>query len=140
MRSRNEIEAVLQAYHHFADCSVEDITWRDFGTTLVVTLDYIWSSAGQLREDLDTKRLVDLNFYLVQELHVRNALNAAMCREPSRLNWGVSEVAIVRLMDRSELVAVYRDFPVPFYHIAFLSEGDRRIDIVFSELSCRAGT
>ena len=61
-----------------------------------------------------------------------NALNSKMLRNPESINWGLNEVALVKVVD--DRLQIYEHSPVPLTHLAFLWEGERRIDVIFSEL------
>jgi len=70
----------------------------------------------------------------VQELHVRNALSEYMVLHPDELNWGLSEVSSVRVVDDAEVLSRYQFLPIPLHHLRCNWEGERRIDVVFSTL------
>jgi hypothetical protein len=61
-------------------------------------------------------------------------MNASMLAEPERMDWGISEVASIRLEEDSLFLSKYRHLAIPFHHLTCWWENDRRIDIVFSEL------
>ena len=105
----------------------------NYGTTFKVYLSSGWSS-----DDVDTRtsfsaNRILLSFRLVQELHISNALNAAMLSSPQSLNWGMNEISVMKLADSSV------PWPGPlqnhyFHRAEFLWEGERKITVVFREL------
>ena len=54
------------------------------------------------------------------------------------MNWGMNEIALIRLEDDENMLAPYRDLPLEHHHVAVLWEDDRRIDIVFVHLEIGA--
>ncbi|MEJ7712985.1 MAG: hypothetical protein WKF84_24870 [Pyrinomonadaceae bacterium] len=94
--------------------------------------DYIWTDDGHIRSNLERPENITLKFRLVQEFRMHNALNAVMCAHPEEVGWGLNEVAVARVND--DVHEQHRFLPAPFNHVAFLWEGERRIDIIFSEL------
>lgn len=136
MKANNkaEIRRLLEGFRNFQECVVEDVKWLDFGTTVEVQLDYTWTDAGQIRPDLEHPEIIVMKFRLVQEFRLSNALNDVMCAEPEQIGWGISEVDVVRLFNEDFFLRQYQFLPAPFHHVAFMFGGDRRIDIIFSEL------
>lgn len=133
-KTKVEIEELLNSLHHLSECVIEQFNWKDYGTTLEVVFDYIWTDDQRLRSDLERPFHVTLKFRCVQELHLNNALNQYMCARPEEIGWGINEVAMVKVKAEEEALEPYRLLPIPFHHVVFLWEGERRIDIIFSEL------
>jgi hypothetical protein len=130
---RLEIESTLGKYKNFSECILEKIDCREFGMVVEMLVDYIWDN-GNIRSDLNHPKIVSLKFKLVQELHIHNKLNEAMCVNPELVNWGISEITVCKLVDEDSYLRPYMSLPVPFHHVAFWFAGDRRINILFSEL------
>jgi hypothetical protein len=131
-KTKAEIRELLESYHNLSECVIENINWKDYGTTVEVIFDYIWTDDGRVRPKPDRPENITLTFRLVQEFHMHNYLNATMCAQPGELGWGLNEVAVATVGD--DVHDQYRFLPVPFNHVAFLWEDERRIDIIFSEL------
>jgi hypothetical protein len=131
--NRKEIEEFFREHKNFSECIIEKLALKDYGATLEVVFNYIWTESVELRPNLDERYEIVLRFRLVQELHINNALNSSMLRDPESINWGLNEVALVKVVDDNEL---QRDepSPVPLTHLAFFWEGDRRIDVIFHKL------
>ena len=125
------IENILEEYNDFRECILQEVAWEDQGTTLELTFDYVERQDGEVLLDLQ-RDSITMRLFLVQEFHVRNALNDAILREPYRINWGLSEVALVELKEDEKFLAYYENPVVPLHHLAILWETERRIDIVFS--------
>lgn len=136
--SSEAINDYLRTHEEFGECILEDVVWRHFGTVVDFVFDYIWSDNGTVRTDLDQRKdLRTLTFSNVQELHVRNALGEDMCLHPEDLDWGLSEVSSVRLVNDEAVLTPYQTLPLPFHHLRCAWEGtdSRRIDIVFSTMT-----
>ena len=131
---RKEIEEFLKKHKDFSECIIEELSLKDYGTTLEVVFNYIWTESGQPRANLDEPTNIGLRFRLVQELHINNALNSSMLHDPGSINWGLNEVALVEVVNDSTALQTYEPSLAPLNHLAFLWEADRRIDVVFSEL------
>ncbi len=135
------IKSLLASYRNFQECVLLDIKWLHYGTTIELTFDYSWNKQGKIRENLNEKEPIVMSFKLVQEFHLTNALNESMVLDPYRINWGINEVAAIRLEEHSTMLKPYEELPKEFQHIAILWERGnmRRIDVVFSELEIRKG-
>lgn len=133
MRNLVEIQSLLHAYRDFSECVVEAIAWSDFGATVTITIDYIWTSSGVVRTDYDQRVFVDLRFGLVQEFGIRNELPLTVVRDPSLLGWSHNEVSLV-LVARDERSTPYKEYPLVFHHAVLRREGSPWIDVVFAEL------
>jgi hypothetical protein len=128
-----EIARALAGYNNLQECVIETMALEDYGTTVEIVFDYIWNERGELREDLDQVRRLIVRFRRVQRFHLENALNPHMSEFPEELNWGLNEIAAMRLVEGDDL-ATYREFPVPFHRLEIVWEGRRHIDLIFSEL------
>ncbi|RBQ21869.1 hypothetical protein DP939_04120 [Spongiactinospora rosea] len=127
------IRAALADHQSFGECVITDVGWAHHGTSIEVPFDYIWNGDGtRIRDDLGSRpHIVVVRAVLVQEMHLANALNPSMLQEPERMNWGLSEVAQVVLVEDSELARPYsHPRGLPCHHLAIEWEADRRIDIV----------
>jgi hypothetical protein len=108
--------------------------WKDYGTVIEFPFNYIWSSDGSIRANLEQEQIVTVHFNIVQEVHIKNAFNISMVLFPEKINWGSCEVAILEIEDRKDMLYHYNSYPVDFHHAAIKWENDRRIDIVFSDM------
>ncbi|MDP1857259.1 MAG: hypothetical protein Q8K82_01230 [Gemmatimonadaceae bacterium] len=135
--SAEAIAEYLARHGDFGECILEDIRWCHFGTVLEIDVDYIWEDDGTVRSEYAPKNLKTLVLRNVQELHVCNALNVYMTLHPEELNWGLSEVSSVRLLDEEHRLSKYQALPVPFHHLSFNWEDERRIDVIFSTVEVR---
>ena len=128
----------LKAYRNFAECILLEINWKNYMTTVELVFNYVWDKLGKIRHDVDCIQRVTLSCNLVQEIHFKGGLNPSMCSEPTQINWGINEVALVRLQEQEDFLHPYHALPVPFHHLSVTWEFDRRIDIIFSNLDIRA--
>lgn len=133
MRPLHELRALIHAYQDFSECIVDAIEISDFGTTVVLKLDYIWEPDGAVRPDVEPKLVVELRFRLVDELRINNSLKPSTLDDPSTLSWGHAEIARIEILrpnggaEKSErAVALHR-------MIAWREEGPW-IEMTFVEL------
>ncbi len=134
LESAAAICSYLEQQRHFAQCILEDLCWRHYGTVLELVFDYIWTDEGDVRPEYAGKNIKTMVLRNVQELHMWNALNEHMTLHPDDLNWGLSEVAAVRLIEDDTLLANYAKLSVPFHHLGLRWEGDRRVDVIFGTM------
>jgi hypothetical protein len=128
-----EIKVFLEEQREFSECIIEELALKNYGTTFEVVFNYIWNDSGELRANLDEPQGISLRFRLLQELRINNSLTSSMLRNPESINWGINEVALVKVMNDSNAFQTSEISQVPLIHVAFLWEGDRRIDVLFSE-------
>lgn len=96
-----DAQAALRRYRSFEECLLDDVRWLRFGSQIDLVFNYVWDEGGQVRDRvLEEPRLVTVRCFGVQELMLSNHLTQAMLDEPDRLNWGLSEVAVVRFEPR----------------------------------------
>jgi hypothetical protein len=132
--SQERIAEYLRSNRNFEECLLVDVRWKHFGTVIELEFDYTWGADGSVRPEyapIDLKSLVLRN---VQELHVCNALNERMSLHPEELNWGLSEVSSVRVLDENQFLSKYQSLAIPLHHLRCNWEGRRRLDVVFSTL------
>jgi len=131
--NREQIEAFLREHKGFSECIIEEFIFKDYGTTLEVRLNYVWSDWGDIRANLNEPRNIILKFRLVEDLHIKNSLSHSMLTEPESINWGLNEIALLKVVGDTNALQTPEPSEPLFTHVVFLWEGDRRIDIVFSE-------
>ncbi|HEX5438989.1 MAG TPA: hypothetical protein VFW98_17690 [Gemmatimonadaceae bacterium] len=132
LETGERIAQYLQQHHHFSECVLEDIRWLHYGTSIELVFDYIWTQDGELRSDTTSPEIEALRFLGVQEFSLKNALNEAISLQPAEVNWGLSEIAMLQLVDDETLLAKYKSLPIPVHHVRCSWESDRQIDIVFT--------
>lgn len=130
---KRDIENFFHDHKGFSECIIEELVLKDYGTTFEVVFNYVWTDSGELRPNFNHRNDIVLRFHLVQQLQICNALTASMLRNPESINWGLNEVALLKVIDEHASQADETSWP-PLTHVAFLWEGDRRIDVVFVEL------
>jgi len=129
-----EIKNLLKIYKNFEKCLLVSIKWLEFGKTIELIFDYIWDDEGNLRNNLDKEEFIVLRFKLVQEFHFKSGLNSSMVLEPEQINWGINEISCIRLVENSDILKQYDSLPKQSYHVEIMWEGDRHIDVIFSEM------
>jgi hypothetical protein len=135
MDDRASIDEALARYRHFQECLLRELRMTEFGITLELDFEYIWDDEDATGATLAaTSRLVTLALDLVQEVRVITAPPRAIVAEPERADWGLTEVALVRLMPSSDLLDKHHEADVPLHHLVVEWEGDRRVDVIFARL------
>lgn len=134
---RAEMRELLEKHRSFEECLLREVRTARFGTAVVLRFDYIWDDddpdGGLVADD---PRVVRLRLELVREVRLVTALPAGVLAEPERADWGLTEVALVRLEDSSELLAAHRErSDAPLHHLVVEWESDRRLDLIFERLS-----
>lgn len=119
--------------NNYGECIIYSLEVMDFGTTIRIQLNYIWDSKGKVRTNLDEPLLVTMFFRLTQLLLIDNAMNQTQVLHTDELNWGFNEIALMNVVQNSNLTVNLSHLPIPYTHVALMWESNRRIDIVFSE-------
>lgn len=125
----------LKRLKNLEECVLLEVVWHNYALDVDLVFDYIWDEKGNIRKDLDTPKRLVLSFYLVQEFHFQANLNDSMCLEPERINWGINEVALVKLNDTPDFLHRYTGLSIPIHHIEVVWEDERRISIIFNRMA-----
>lgn len=134
MNNFTNIQEILNKYNNFQECILENINFCDFGTTVSLTFNYIWDENKLIRKDLDKSKLIILTFNQIQEFHLENGLTEFIINSPSKINWGINEISLIRLNERSQLLDKYNFSNVKFHHISILWESKRQLNIIFHSI------
>lgn len=132
--STEEMMKSLASVRNFQECILEDVRWRHFGTIVEFVFNYIWADDGSVRSELLAPARKSIVFHNLQELHIVNGLNSYQSLHPVELNWGISEVASVRVIEDEALVGRYSNLPIAVHHIRCSWEVARRIDVVCASI------
>ena len=120
-----EAKRQFGAFKDFQECIIENLVFKDYLTTVVVSVANIWTDDGQLREDLDSrKELVHLEFKGVMSLNVFNDLTPSILYQPDRINWGFNEIALVEIKQDNDLYMTF----------SFVWESNRKIELTCEKL------
>jgi len=143
------IREVLFNHCEFADCVLQDVSWQQFGTVIELVLNYLYPDCEGFyldsnghpgirerrhRANLNEPLLKTVRLSSIQEFHVHNRLNDIQIGDLDTIDWGFSEVEVIRIEDNNLFLASYRNRSIPFHHIAIHFSGDRRIDVVFGNI------
>lgn len=128
-----KISEILNRYNDFSECIINDILFRNFGTSISIDLLYIYSENGQIFRAQDDYRKIRINFNLVQKFILNNFLNSSICTIPSNINWGINEISLMQIKNEDSILEPFKYLPLEFSHLEILWENDRRIDLVFHE-------
>jgi hypothetical protein len=97
---RQEAEEGLRRHRNLEECLLEDVRWRRYGSEIHLVFNSVWDESGELRARiLEEPRHVEIRGLGVHELELVNNLSRGMVENPEQLNWGLAEVAVVRLED-----------------------------------------
>lgn len=94
-----KIISILKDHKYFQECILEDILFDDYGTTVVLLFDYIWSNDFEVRENLDEKQIIKLKFSSVNRFVIENELSKSVIEEPEMINWGFNEISKINLIE-----------------------------------------
>lgn len=135
--NKTEIGALLEQHRSFEECLLREIRTTRFGTAVELRFDYVWDDDDPDGDSVAADpRPVTLRLDVVREIRFVTALPAGILAEPERADWGLTEVALVRLEDSSDLLAAHRArSDVTLHHLVIEWEGDRRLDLIFERLS-----
>lgn len=132
-----EMEELLEEHRSFEECLLQEVRTARSGTAVKLYFAYIWDDddpGGGLVAD--EPRTVTLCLESLREIRFLTALPPGVLAEPERADWGLTEVALVRLEESSELLTAHRArSDAPLQHLVVEWEGDRRLDCIFERLS-----
>jgi hypothetical protein len=130
---KQDVERSLARYRNFEECLLEELRWLDAGRVMELEFGYIWGDdpEGSVLEQ-PRSIVVRLNDAVV--LRVESPLTPTMLAHPERLNWGIKEIAQLRLATQSELLRRPEGMEDTLQLVAAW-EGPGRIDIVFRALT-----
>lgn len=134
-QTHREIATALERLHNLAECLLQDLRLIAFGSAIELSFKYIWTADGRVHRDLDAfDEVVYLRLHLVHEMALHGALTEAQLLHPDQINWGLQEVAVVRLASADAEGGRFAHIPFPVHHLEVLWEGERRLDFYFSYL------
>ena len=133
MNDRQVVEDELARYRNFEECLLEEFRWRDAGRVLELELLYIWADADA-GAVLDDARRVVVRLGDAVAVTIESPLTAVMLENPDRLNWGVKEIAQLRVARPTELAARPEGLEDMLQLVAAW-EGRGRIDILFRTMA-----
>jgi hypothetical protein len=127
MVSKNiRILNMLKEHVYFQECILENISFYDYGTTIVLTFNYIWSNDFKIRPNLDEKQIMKLRFSSVNRFVIDNELSNSVIDEPKMINWGFNEISKINLIGTTN--------SSNFLQVEILWETKRKILIEFSNM------
>jgi hypothetical protein len=127
----------LEKWHYLQDCLLEDIHLVHHGSSLELRFNYIWIEYGKrVRSDKDSPLYVNVRCHLVHYLWFVGGLTASMIREPERINWGLSEIEIVKVAGPDMFSQGMRQPAIPRDVLVLVccAAGGRRWEIVCSDI------
>jgi hypothetical protein len=129
------IREALDRYRGFQECLLEAVRWRDAGSSAELEFSYIWDETGTV---LRNPRRVVVRLKDAVVMVVESPLTAEMLARPERLDWGVKEIAELRLAAESELLPRPEGIRDVLQLVA-VWEGRGRLDILFREMVIEDG-
>jgi hypothetical protein len=129
---------MLKSYKYFQECILLDLDWKHHGLVLDLVFDYVWDKSGTIRRDEKIERVI-IRLSLVQEVQFMTGLDYTALDNIENLNWGMDEIAIVKIINDGELLYKYRSFDRQLFHLLvdwdFSSiEFKRNLNVIFSEM------
>ena len=144
-----KIRELLYNNYEFNECILEEVNWLKYGSSIEFRLNYIFTDSkgfyidssgkhciktGKHRENIDIPFIKTIRFNLVQEFLLKNFLPIDNKEEISNINWGFSEIDVLRIEDNEVFLSYYRKEEIKYHHFTVFFDGGRRIDIVCNEL------
>src|SRR5829696_2809705 len=129
LESAEAIVAYLKDRNSFEECILHSVEWQHFGTVIDLVIEYWGSESFTIRPPGVPSKRVTLRLHVVQELHLLNALNDAMSLRPDQLNWGLSEMALIQLVEDSPELRRYASLPVSLHHLQCVWDSGRQLDV-----------
>lgn len=121
----SELELLVESYRNFRECILLDLIWQHQGTKIGLKFNYVWDRHGLIRSDLERDEIVIVWCEMVQSFSVYNDLSAPLIEHPDQIDWGLSEIASLRVNGReATLVEGHR-----LIDIALRWNDERRIDV-----------
>jgi hypothetical protein len=141
LKDHEGINRALEKYHFFEDCLLRQARLTQFGTAFELEFAYIWDDADPHAAKLaDAPRSITLSLQGLREVRIITALPHAVLQAPHLADWGLTEVAVIRLLDDSDSLGGNGGPAGTLHHLAVLWESDRRIDIIFAQATIAEGT
>lgn len=122
VNKRLEVYNKLREYNNFQECIIEDIFFTEYGTSVEITFNNIWSNVKEIRKNIDKKQIVKIKFFIVNKFLIENNLSEDFI---NRLNWGFNEISILKFIETSDN---------DFMRVEILWETERKIIIEFRDM------
>lgn len=91
-----ELTAALHRWRNFEECLLHEVRSNHWFYSVDLVFNYVWDSDGAIRKDFTRHPLlVTLRLSGLEEFHLIGALTSGMKQSPERIDWGLSEVALV---------------------------------------------
>ena len=147
-----KIREILYNNYEFNECILEEVNWLKYGSSIEFKLNYIYTDSngfyldstgkhliktGKHRENIDIPLIKTIRFNFIQEFLLKNFLPIDKIEDANNINWGFSEIDVIRIEDNEMFLSYYRKEKIKYHHFAILFGGKRRIDIVCHELEIK---
>lgn len=129
----DEAEEALSRYRYFEECLLEEVRWREAGRVAELKFGYIWEEDPGGHGVLNQPRPVIVRLVDALSLSIDSPLTSFMLENSDRLDWGVTEIAQLRMARPSELLPRVRGMEHALQVVAEW-ELQGRIDILFRNL------
>ena len=134
--THSDAGAIREAFarlHDLRECIIRHVVWSEPQMALTIDLTYIWTADGRVCFTVGQEsQPLRLHFRVVDQLTLHNALSAAMLAHPELINWGVSEIARVEVVESAPEGGA-------FTQVRFVWEGHRHIEVAFRDLTITLG-
>jgi hypothetical protein len=121
----NRLEYWLRGWNYFQECLLHDVRPVRFGFGINLVFNYAWTKEGNIREDvIERPQLATLSLLGVQYLRFSGGLTQGMLENPELINWGLSEISLVRQVECPDLLAIEVQW-----------EGDREMRVHYAQFA-----
>lgn len=91
------LDAELQRWLRCEESLLVEMALTHHGYSARLAFNLTWASEGVLRPDLDKReQRLTIEMQGVQRLHLEGGLSQSMLDHPEAINWGLSEVSLLR--------------------------------------------
>jgi hypothetical protein len=139
MKDFSEIRDALSRYKFLQECILTNVNFVNHLADVDISFNYIYDVNGNFRTDMNRNQIVTLRLSLIQWFQMNGGLTSNQLLYPEKMDWGSSEVSIVRISSDSALLKEHVSLNIRLHHLEILWETNRRIDIIFSTMEIFEG-
>jgi hypothetical protein len=120
---RLDLDSTLARWTSFQECYIVGVDFPNFGYAMRLVFDYIWDDAGRIRSDLDTPKLVSVEFSPVYLVEYSADIQPLELGEDQSLAPGATEISHIQQSNprsnASLAVDIEWDWGGRFVHVEF---------------------
>ena len=131
---RVEIQRLLDRYRRFQECLLRGLRLEQHGLRLVLEFDYIWDrTADDVWQVVAEPSPVVVSLDPVEQASIVLNMPVGIVEDPSQADWGLSEVAMVRL-EEAPAPPPGISVTAQRHKLTVVWERDQWIEVVFRRL------